>query len=73
LVRYTPKKICRSRANQKFGIDKPTKAALVKNWSKNEYWRKAEYTPIDTPTRSEKPTATRPRTTVFIRADWMSG
>ena len=68
-----PKKIWSSKANQKFGMDSPTKATLVETWSNHEYWRRAEYTPMLTPISSEKTMATPPRTTVLAMADWMSG
>src|SRR6266550_2831116 len=71
-VRYSPKKSCRRRANQKFGMDRPRNAAPVDTESNQEYWRRAEYTPIPTPTISENTVATTPRRTVLARALWMS-
>ena len=72
LVRYRPKKICRSRANQKFGMDRPMKAVPVATWSNTEYCRRAEYTPMPTPISRENSSAVRPRRAVFRRASRMS-
>ena len=36
---------------KKVGSENPMKASVVVNWSKNEYGRMAEYTPIGSATR----------------------
>src|SRR6266536_5785599 len=67
-TRYTPKNIWSITANQKLGMESPTNAPVVETVSNQEYWCRAEYTPIPPPMIRELQTPNSPRMIEFTRA-----